>query len=198
MFNFLKKTPVTDKPLPSEHFLHDAIIDKNDIYIRTHTLPVNMISVFDDVRFDRSDIDNLSPGMYRYISKCLKELGFKQDSGRTFSHNEFDIRCEIPKSRVQGSSPFHVLDYTPKREQDFYILTPTQVAGVMISRLPHADAVPLLVDLVEHHPINLFKLKDHLDSSQNHQDFLNVVAHLKYKQREAASKQPLIRVKTLK
>ncbi len=198
MFNFFKKQPQIDKLCPSVHFLHDAIKNENNIYFRTYTAPINMISVFDDTRFDRSDIDNLSPGMYRHTGKFLKNLGFEQDSGRIFRHSKFDMRCEIPKSRVQGSSPFHVLDYTTKREQDFYILTPTQIAGVIISKLPHADAVPLLIDLVEHHPINLFKLKDHTDNSKNHQDFLDVIAHLKYKQREATSKPPLRQLKTLK
>ena len=45
-------------------------------------MPTRILSVFDDLNYDRSDYDGLSPGMRGYATKELGKLGFNQKSGR--------------------------------------------------------------------------------------------------------------------
>lgn len=202
MFKFLKQASINSgdvklSPPPSEDWLRE-ILHSSDPYLYVLPPPIPAISIFDDLRFDRSDIDNLSPGMYRYVNDTLCSVGFKRMSGRCFGHETYAIKCIIPQARVQGASPFHATHYLKKSESDFYILTPTQCAALIIEEYKLEQAVTHLVELIHHHPINLFKIKDHLESKDRHQQFLQAIPHLKYTQRIAVSSPPLSLLKTLK
>ena len=159
---------------------------------------LNIISIFDDLRYDRSDADILSPAMRRHIKKKLESQGFKQNSGNVFQHREENVRCIMPKAHALGSSPFHITDYTPKQEQDFYILTPTQTACQFVNLYPLEHALEKIGLLIERQPINLFRLKDYLEDSQSHRDFAQAIPHIKYLQRMALESPKLRQMRALR
>ena len=160
--------------------------------------PFNIISIFDDLKYDRSDMDILSPSMRRHIVNMLKPLGFKQTSGNILLHKEKDVKCIIPKSHALGASPFDITRYTPKREQDYYLLTPTQTACQYVDNCSVEDAVEYIGKLVAKHPINVFKLCDYLETNETHQQFLRAIPHIKYLQRIAVESEPLCRMRSLR
>lgn len=159
---------------------------------------MEIISVFDDTQYDRSDFDNLSPAMRHYVKKKLLSLGFTQISGRVFENNIEHMQCEIPKSSVQGASPFHATHYSDKREGDFFILTPTQTACFVVDHFPLDQAVEKIVQLVARQPINIFKLKDYLEGSQAHKAFAEALPFINYKQRLAVESAPLNTMRSIK
>jgi len=157
---------------------------------------LNIVSVFDDTRYDRSDVDVISPAMRLHIAKKLKEIGFAQRSGNVFENKTTDERCLIPKLRALGTSPFHIADCTPKRTQDYYVLTPTQTACQIIRKYDVETAVEHIKALIKHQPLNIYRLSDYLESSEHNTDFLQAIGHLKYVQRETLDS-PLKRVRPL-
>ena len=50
-------------------------------YLIVMNNPKNIISIFDELRYDRADADLVSPAMRRHVVEKLKTLGFKQKSG---------------------------------------------------------------------------------------------------------------------
>ena len=169
-----------------------------DPYIFASEKPFNILSIFDDLRYDRSDVDILSPSMRRYIAKLLASQGFKQKSGSVFQDKARDIRCIIPKTHALGASPFDITRYSPKREQDYYILTPTQTACQFVDRCSLEEAVEKIGALVAKHPINLLKLQDYLEDKEKHKEFLAAIPHIRYLQRIAVESEPLKRLRSLK
>lgn len=169
-----------------------------DSYLYLTEAPLNILSVFDELRYDRSDVDMLSPGMRKHVAKRLARAGFKQSSGRLLTHNEIRARCHLPKPTVLGASPFHTMDHISSYEYDFFVLTPTQTAGAFVDHYDLAEAVERICALVEKQPINLFKLKDYLEGNSKHQDFLQAVPHIKYRQRKAVESEPLKQKRALK
>ncbi len=180
------------------HMLHANLDYSADPYLYLTDEPINVLSIFDDLKYDRSDFDGLSPSMRRYAVKQLAELGFKQTSGRVLEHAEDDVRCIMPKPSVLGASPFDIERYNPKRQQDYYLLTPTQTAALLINHFPLKDSLDRILELVVRHPINLFKIKDHLESNTIHEEFAQAIPHIKYKQRLAVESPPLCKMKCLK
>ncbi|MEM9223697.1 MAG: hypothetical protein AAGB11_15050 [Pseudomonadota bacterium] len=166
-------------------------------YIQIADENLNLISIFDDLRYDRSDADILSPAMRVHAVKQLGAIGFKQKSGTVLVHSDLDVRCLIPKFHALGASPFDVTRYTPRREQDFYVLTPTQTACQFIDNYALEDAVERTRALIAKQPINLYRLMDYLERKPTHQDFLQAIGHLKYVQRTAVSSEPLCRRRPL-
>ena len=75
---------------------------------------LKLISVFDDLKYDRSDLDMMSPAMRQHAIKHLKPLEFKQVSGNVLLHKDSNIRCLIPKFHALGASPFDIIRYTPR------------------------------------------------------------------------------------
>ena len=100
---------------------------------------LQLFSVFDDLYYDRADADMLSPAMRKHAIEKLKKIGFKQISGNVLEDRGADRRCLMPKSHALGASPFDITRYTPRRAQDFYILTPTQTACQFIDHYPHEE-----------------------------------------------------------
>ena len=89
---------------------------------------LRLISIFDDLKYDRADIDMISPAMRNYAVTKLGQFGFKQTSGNVLQHEGTSIRCLIPKFHALGASPFDITRYTKRGNHDFFILTPTQTA----------------------------------------------------------------------
>lgn len=158
---------------------------------------LRLISIFDDLKYDRADADMMSPAMRRHAIDKLGKLGFRQTSGNVLENREADVRCLIPKFHALGASPFDIIRYAERRDQDFYLLTPTQTACQFIDTYAKDDAVARIKRLMETQPINLYRLMDYLEHKPSHQDFLQAIGHLKYVQRVAVESEPLCRRRAL-
>ncbi|WP_170414636.1 hypothetical protein [Ruegeria arenilitoris] len=158
---------------------------------------LGLLSVFDDLKYDRADVDMVSPAMRRHVFGKLGPLGFRQISGTVLEHPQADMRVYIPKFHALGASPFDIIRYTDKRPQDFCLLTPTQVACQFIDHYELDDAVQRVEALIVKHPINLLKLADYLEGKPRHRAFREVLGHIKLKQRIAVESEPLCRRRSL-
>ena len=154
---------------------------------------LRLISIFDDLFYDRSDLDILSPAMRNHAVSKLISLGFKQISGTVLAHNISNERCLMPKFHALGSSPFDITLYTPRNDQDFYILTPTQTACQIIDNYSYQLAVEKIEALIKRQPINIHKIFDYLEQKKNttHKVFASAMSDLLDVQRKAVKSDPL-------
>ena len=162
-----------------------------DPYLAIADTKERLISIFDELRYDRADADIMSPPMRNRIVGRLAPLGFRQVSGSVIENKTADIRLIFPKFRALGASPFDAIRDTRRRAQDWFILTPTQTACQFIDTYPLEDAVERITKLIAQHPINIYRLMDYLERKERHQAFLPAIGHLKYVQRDAISREPL-------
>lgn len=146
---------------------------------------LRLISVFDELRYDRSDADILSPAMRIHLVKVLKEFGFKQTSGTVLTNKVADTRCLLPKFHALGASPFDITRHTERQPQDYYALTPTQTACMFIDNYSLEDAVERVTTLVQKQPINLFKLADFMELKDSHKAFHDAIGYIRHVQRIA-------------
>lgn len=174
--------------------MDDARLGK---YLHLADAERNIISVLDDIKYDRADADILSVGMRMHAIKKLAAIGFKQVSGRVLEHATSGARCVMPKFHALGASPFDCVRYTPKRAQDFYLLTPTQTACQFINHYPIEQAIDRIKSLIVQQPINILRIMDFCDHSAPHRTFIEAVGHLKFVQREAVESDRLRGLKTL-
>ncbi len=158
---------------------------------------LGLLSVFDDLKYDRADVDMISPAMRKHVVGKLGPLGFRQTSGTVLEHAEADMRVHIPKFHALGASPFDITRYTEKSLQDYCLLTPTQVACQYVDHYGLDDAVQRIEALIAKHPINLLKLADYLEGKPKHRAFREVLGHIKLKQRIAVEAEPLCRRRSL-
>ncbi|WP_210093760.1 hypothetical protein [Ruegeria sp. HKCCSP346] len=158
---------------------------------------LGLLSVFDDLKYDRADVDMISPAMRKHVVGKLGPLGFRQISGTVLEHAEADMRVHIPKFHALGASPFDIARYTEKRPQDYCLLTPTQVACQYVDHYALDEAVQRIEALIAKHPINLLKLADYLEGKPKHRTFREVLGHIKLKQRIAVEAEPLCRRRSL-
>ena len=172
-------------------FAKDLSVLESDPFCMVADPQRRLISVFDDLRYDRADMDMMAAPMRRYLVRRFAPLGFRQTSGSVLENHALDIRLIFPKFRALGASPFDATRDTPRRAQDYYLLTPTQAACQMVLHYPVDEAVDRIKQLVVRQPINLLRLMDYLEQMQEHQDFLRAIGHLKYVQRKAVETEPL-------
>lgn len=158
---------------------------------------LRLLSVFDDLTYDRADADMVSPGMRLYLARALKPLGFKQMSGNIFAEPVSGVRCLLPKSHALGASPFDILRYAERKPIDYFVLTPTQVACQLIESYDHGEAVERTKDLIRQHPINILRLMDFLEAKPAHEAFQKAIGHLLFVQREAVESASLRRLRPL-
>ena len=121
-----------------------------DKYVFLADRHLRLISVFDDTSYDRADADLLSPPMRQHLAKLLAKNGFKQSSGTVFKNKALNVKCIIPKAHALGASPFDVTRFTPRGDNDFYVLTPTQTACFFIDNYGLQDAFDRVVRSEEH------------------------------------------------
>jgi hypothetical protein len=157
-----------------------------------------LVSVFDDLRYDRADMDMMTGPMRAYATRRLAPLGFRQATGSILENPALDIRMHIPRFRALGASPFDAVRDTPRRAQDYYLLTPTQTAAHIVQHHPVEAAVERIKTLVARQPVNLLRLSDYLEQRRDHQGFLRAIGHLKYVQRMAVESEPLSRRRALR
>ncbi|MEM9059103.1 MAG: hypothetical protein AAGD13_01455 [Pseudomonadota bacterium] len=162
-----------------------------DPYLMVADARLQLISVFDDLRYDRADLDLLSGPMRSRVIQRLAPLGFSQRTGSVIENKEDDVRMLLPKFKALGASPFDATRDTARREQDYFILTPTQAACTIIDGYPLDDAVKRLEEMVVKHPVNLLRLFDFLEQKQSHQAFKKAIGPLMAMQREAVRQSPL-------
>ena len=166
-------------------------------YLQLADQDLGLVSVFDDLKFDRADADMMTPAMRRFAFEKLSTVGFRQTSGTVLEHDETSARLLVPKSHALGASPFDIARYTPKRVQDFYLLTPTQTVCRFVDSYDLDEARDRSIALIQKHPINLYRLADYLERTPKHEAFRDVLGDLKYVQRVAVTSEPLRRRRAL-
>ncbi|MEM9043991.1 MAG: hypothetical protein AAGC81_04795 [Pseudomonadota bacterium] len=189
--NNLKPTTVPD-------LIEDLRVLDQDPYLSLADPELRVISVFDDLKYDRADMDLLSGPMRRRVIDRIAPLGFKQVSGTVISHKTENVRMLLPKIHALGASPFDATRYIDRGPNDFFILTPTQAACHMIDSYEHYEAVDRIKVLVTTQPINLLRIMDFLERKTSHQTFRSAIGHLKLVQREAVEAEPLCRRRALR
>ncbi|MEM0949273.1 MAG: hypothetical protein AAGK37_17880 [Pseudomonadota bacterium] len=162
-----------------------------DPYLMVADADLRLISVFDDLRYDRADLDMLSGPMRRRALAKLGTMGFTQRSGSVIENQAEDVRIHLPKFRALGASPFDALRDTTLGPQDYALLTPTQAAAQIIDGYPTNTAKERLAALVVKHPVNLLRLFDFLEPIPRHQDFRPALGQLVSLQKTAISTSPL-------
>ena len=168
-----------------------------DPYIQLADARLRVISVFDDLCYDRADMDVLSSAMRDHAVAMLKPLGIKQTAGTCFTHLDSGIRILMPKSHALGASPFDVARYTPRGDQDYYLLTPTQTACLFVEHYDTDTAVDRIRELIQTQPINILRIADYLERTPHHEAFGHAIGHLKFIQRSAVTSDPLMRRRAL-
>lgn len=161
--------------------LHEAISEDDYLF---WVDSIHVLSVFDDIKYDRSDIDILSPAMRRYTAKFLKNQGYHQKSGQCFASKNGPHKLWMPKPSVLGASPFDITRYISREENDAYILTPTQTAAYLLDTLTLDTAVKEIALLIEQQPINLLKLRDHIPKYSDRNRYAEAFPYLRYCQRQ--------------
>lgn len=163
----------------------------NDPYLSVADSDLRLISVFDDLKYDRADLDMVSASMRLRAVKRLAPLGFRQISGSVIENTAEDIRFLLPKFHALGASPFDATRYTARRAQDYFILTPTQTACLIVDTYPVEEAVERIKTLIVKHPINILRMLDFLERKPAHRAFEGAIGHLRFVQREAVESEPL-------
>ncbi len=182
----MKKTTTTDW----QASLIMAI--ERDPYLYWHQ-QLRIISVFDDVRYDRSDLDLLSPAMRQHIVKQLKQLGCKQARGQQLISPNGNVLW-MPKPSVLGSSTFDIGKYTKRAEHDIYILTPTQAAAYWLDNGELEPAVEAIANMIKQQPCNLRKIEDHIGSNPKRKAYIQAMPYLRKVLRES-QEQPEMKFK---
>ena len=175
------------------------VFDRSELdkYLFVADDELKLISVFDDLKYDRADADVLSVGMRQHAIKRLTQVGFKQKSGTVLVHGLEDVQCVIPKFHALGASPFDITRYTAKRSQDYYILTPTQTACQFVEHYPTDEAVDRIIVLIAKHPINIYRIMDFFEDKPAHKNFADALGHLLYVQRQAVETDLIFRMRAL-
>lgn len=162
-----------------------------DPYLMVADAELRLISVFDDLHYDRADLDMLSAPMRRRALSKLAPLGFVQRSGSMIENRDEDIRIHLPKFRALGASPFDALRETPMRPQDFALLTPTQAAAQLIATHPIETAKERVAAIVVKHPVNLLRLFDFQGPGPSQAPVREMLGELVTLQSAAVTNEPL-------
>ena len=169
-----------------------------DPYVCVADEALRLISVFDDLRYDRADMDLLSRPMRQRVITWLAPLGVRQVSGNVLEHADLNIRLLMPKFRALGASPFDATHDTPRGSHDYFILTPTQTAAFLATHHQTDVAVSAIETLIAQQPVNLLRLADYLEATAQHQAFADAIGHLRWIQRQAIESEPLNRRRALR
>lgn len=182
--------PADGLPGPeAEAALRQAL--ERDPYLHLADAELRLISVFDDLRYDRADLDMLSGPMRARVLQRLAPIGLRQRSGGLMEDPSGAIRLHLPKFRALGASPFDALRETRRAPGDYALLTPTQAACAILEGHAPEQALPRLEALVTRHPVNLLRIFDYLDRSERHTGHRRMIGHLVPIQRAAVREAPL-------
>lgn len=141
--------------------------DKNLLYFNT---PTKILSIFDHIRYDRSDLEAISQPQRQYIFDKVKDNGFKWKTGRTLK-NEDNIEIIFPKQGILGASPIDILRYEKPSENKIYVLTPTQTACYLLT-LNESNFLSNIEKLLNKMPINIKKIQDNIRLEKEYSTFI--------------------------
>ncbi|MEM9734291.1 MAG: hypothetical protein AAF903_12525 [Pseudomonadota bacterium] len=162
-----------------------------DPYIKLADGDLRFISVFDDLHYDRADMDLLSEPMRRHAINKLLPFGYFQSSGSVIEHRKSGARIHMPKFRVLGCSSFDTLRETKMGQQDYALLTPTQAAAQIITRYPVQAAKERVAALIVHHPANLLRLFDSVEPGPNQSAIRSMLGELVHLQKKSIAQTSL-------
>ncbi|MEN9061721.1 hypothetical protein [Ponticoccus litoralis] len=123
--------PARHPPDPEAEEALAAVLDR-DPYLCLADRGLRLVSVFDDLRYDRADMDMLNGPMRRRLVAALAPLGVRQGRGSRLDCPVTGLRLHMPKFRALGASPFDALRDTVRAPTDYAVLTPTQAACAII------------------------------------------------------------------
>ena len=171
-----------------DNLIENLNSDKN---LKVYGGSLRLISVYDDNRYDRSDLDIVTRGMRNYIVNRLKEFDYDYVSGRVLGSKSYDAKFIIPKVGQLGGSPFDILRREKRSELDYFVVTPTQAAAFFLVKYSVENAIELMAELIETHPINFLKLKDFVGSEGFSDEFIDSLPELLKKQKSMTKKDHL-------
>ncbi len=189
-------SPVTE--VVQQRFAAQLMAINADPYLHVADAQHRIISVFDDLRFDRADMDMLTGPMRAYAVAKLAPFGVEQVRGHVLEQRDLNIRMHLSRFRALGASPFDAARETTRRDQDYYILTPTQTACYFIDAYAFHDAIDQIAGLVVKHPVNLLRISDFWTLESRNKEILPAIGHLKLIQRKAVESDPLCRRRALR
>lgn len=136
-----------------------------DKYLYLYNEKFQAVSIFDHIRYDRSDYDMLSPPQRKYLLKLLLDNSGRQITGRKVAFED-GTTITFPRANAMSPSPGDVLEELSQDEGHFLVLTPTQLAYALIKEL-HDEPELLMSELnklITAQPINLYKVQDYAES----------------------------------
>lgn len=149
--------------------------------------PLNMLSIFDDTHYDRSDIDILNSAQRDFLFKKLKDFNYSWKSGRVLHSSSCPVIFTFPKISVLGASPLDALKYEKSSDKNIVVVTPTQFCAQCIKELDEFRGLSVIKELIEKHPVNLLKLRDHLSYTEFHEKYQRMLPELIAHQKNAIS-----------
>ena len=145
---------------------------------------IDVISVYDDSLYDRSDLDLLSPGMRRHVVNHLIQQGGKQKRGTCIAAPGSIGHFWLSKPSVLlATSPYDATRYLPREQGDIYILTPTQTAAYLLDNLPLQTAIAAIELLGKQQPMNIGKLEDYLPEHFDKPTYCGAFSYLRTQQK---------------
>lgn len=147
--------------------IKDLNQDKNICYFDT---PIQVISIYDHYRYDRSDHDGLSAPQRDYLLNKCKKFGLKQMTGRTYLLEELDLKLVFPKQSILGASPFDSFKYEKYDEKTVFVLTPTQSSCYFLTLDAKEESLKYLELLLSKQSINFKKIKDHVRTESQYKE----------------------------
>lgn len=158
---------------------------KDDKYIYFDEKIQNIISIFDHVYYDPSDIDIINPAQRKYIINKLSSLSPKWTSGSQLSMQNTDKKITFArcKHRELNSIEFEKIMSNIKND-DLYFFTPTQYIYLILkyNLMKKEEFKDFLENYFTHSPINFRKIY-HMDLGKDH-FFYEFYFELKKKQED--------------
>lgn len=142
----------------------------------------NLITVYDDNVFDRSDFDVLNGPQRQYLVHQLVDQGHRQISGKKLQNIEHGFELEFCQSPSLGVSPMVQLErcYTPNK---MWMVTPTTFALFLFSKNA-SDCVARVEDLIQTCPVNFKKMIDVSRHDAYHHAIMKASKHLQAFQKD--------------
>jgi hypothetical protein len=135
------------------------MIFQKDTFVRVSTL-YNIISIFDSVKYDRSDQELLSASQRNHIGKILEENDHKRLTGNSYQNINTKKVLRFTTPKMLGVSPLNELQYNFNKE-DIFIVTPGTYFLFLVMKfdeLQKENILKEIMQLISIHPVNLDQL----------------------------------------
>jgi len=134
-------------------------IFKKDRFVRVSPL-YNIITIFDSVKYDRSDQELLSASQRNHIGNVLEENGHKRLTGNSYQNITTKQVMRFTTPKTLGVSPLNELQYNFNQE-DIFIVTPGTYFLFLVMKfneLQKENILQEIMQLISTHPVNLDQL----------------------------------------